>query len=335
MRSFTAFVGMISTAVLAASSPLQAAEPSPATPDRSGVVLVEQGGRVVALGTVLNGDGRVVTASSRLGEQLPVLLRYANGKLEVARVGHSDRTRDLALLVPKTARWRDGFKAARGPHPGPGSALRGFNVGANRTLLPGPRTVKPGAGRALTLDSAAKPEELGGPLLDERGEAVAVLVSGCAGSSTPAPCAAPPVALPVTEVRAFLRTLPPEAELNVPWLGLVGVSADTGVVRGLRVTQIDPGSPAANVGLRAGADFASSDLLVAVGGQPVQTPEALRAQLTRYAAGERVELLVFGKAGYRSAMVRLADRPAGPKTAPPAAHSSSSSAEPAAGSKPK
>lgn len=299
-------------------------EPQAPTADTSRVVLVEQAGRAVALGTLLHGDGRVLTALSRVGGPNPLFVRYANGAIEPARIGHSDPGKDLALLVPKVARSRDGVKAARAQQAPQVANLSGFTLSANRSVTPTQyattlATRSPGH-TLLELTPAPKPADLGGPLLDAQGQALAVAISGCAGAATSTGCAAAPVGLPVAQVRAFLRDLPPQADLAVPWLGIQGVAADTGVARGIRIASVDPGSPAAALGLRAGADPAGSDIVVAVGGTPVPNPEALRATLARHSSRERVVLLVFGKDGYRSVPVRLAEKPAtpAPKPAPTA-----------------
>lgn len=309
---------------LAQPPPRQEPPASPAA-DTSRVVLVEQGGRAVALGTLLHGDGRVLTALSRVGGPNPLFVRYASGALEPARIGHSDPGKDLALLVPKVARSRDGVKAARTQHIVQAANLSGFTLAANRSVASAQYATKlvtrsPGH-TLLDLTPAPKPTDLGGPLLDGQGQALAVAISGCTGTATATTgCTAAPVGLPVAQVRAFLRNLPPQADLAVPWLGIQGIAADTGVARGVRITGVDPGSPAAPLGLRAGADLTGSDIVVAVAGTPVPNPEALRAALARHSSRDRVVLLVFGKDGYRSVPVRLAEKPVttAPKTAPAA-----------------
>jgi S1-C subfamily serine protease len=272
---------------------------------------VEQAGRVTALGIILNGDGRIVTSFSRIGNG-QLFVRYGNGTLEPARVGHSDAARDLALLVPRTARVQNGLKAASD---GPGLAtapVTWFSLGANRGLTPAVQTLQ-GVGdssgrRVLKLASAPKPTELGGPLLDSNGEAAGIIVSGCPAGT--AACTAPPVALPVSEVRAFLKSRPPESGFALPRLGISGVSGDTGVVRGLVINAVEPKSPASTLGLHAGsADDA--DILVAAAGSPITSEVALRAELARHVAGDRIELLVYGKDatgkdGYRVLSARLA-----------------------------
>jgi serine protease Do len=316
------------------------------------VVLVEQAGRVLGLGVILNEDGRVLSAASRLSPSAAGVLfvRYADGKLVQARIGHIDRERDLVLLVPKSLAVRKGVQASRSALPSAGSTLASFSGAANRNVIATQYTVKNRVQLAgqyvLELSPPPKPTDLGAPVLDTRGHAVALVVSGCLGvagtaatpaptpagtpklpgaSSTPTtptaqpraqpagppqPCTAPAVGTPVTVVRSFLRGLPPQAAPEPPWLGVDGISADTGVVRGVRIGRIDPKSPASTLGLQVSSESVAGDVLVAVAGKPVPTPDALENALSSHTAGERVELLIFGKEGYRTHSVRLADRPA-------------------------
>ncbi|HET9930347.1 MAG TPA: PDZ domain-containing protein [Polyangiaceae bacterium] len=317
------------TSVPAPTAPAPAATPAPPAAsapekaasalDKSGIVLVERAGQVVALGAVLNGDGRVLTSLSRLGTG-QLFVRYTNGNAETVRIGHSDASRDLALLVPKTAKNQKGVKAADGPLPQGSAKLTGFALGPNRNLTPQPQTLQGlselNGHAVLKLGTVPKPAELGAPLLDERGDAAAIVVSGCAAGT--AGCTAPPVALPVSEVRAFLRTRPASAGFQLPRLGIVGRSADNGVVRGLWITSVDPQSPASALGLNANDNPEVADVLVAIGGNPVPTEDALRGILARHAPGDRLDLLVFGKGAYRTLNVRLGP-PAAPSPAAPVA----------------
>ena len=96
-----------------------AGSPAPSALDRvrRGVVLVERDGRLLGFGTVLAGDGRILTSLSALAvdPQHPgeVDVRYADGAVVHARVGHRDPTWDLALLVPRTIHWKDGLSASK------------------------------------------------------------------------------------------------------------------------------------------------------------------------------------------------------------------------------
>ncbi|HET9954779.1 MAG TPA: S1C family serine protease [Polyangiaceae bacterium] len=295
--------GSASAATPASPPPVEAPPSTPkATAQPEGIVLVERAGRTIALGSVLAVDGRVLSSWSRVTGDGPLTLRYSDGSQEPARVGHFDAAQDLALLVPETRRWQRGLTALRG-FPPAGVALTTFALAPNRTLLAvGQHTtlVQENGRWLLKLSQAVKPEAWGGPLLDAQGKSAGLVVS--CGNDTPN-CA---VVRPVDELRAFLKTLPVTAGFALPRLGLAGRAIDTGTVRGLLLSSIEPDGPAAALKLRTGETTADGDVLVAVGGAPVPTPNELRAALARHRAGSKVELLVFSKGEYRTVPVQLA-----------------------------
>ncbi len=228
---------------------------------RQGVVVLERGGKVLALGSVLNGDGRILTALSPLTHGNNIDARYADGSVTQVRLGHSDRAWDLALLVPKNARWRKGFRASTQPPLEAGSAVRAFSlvseksVALARTIVKGQGTLLGGDSEllqdAIELASRFKPTELGTPILDDKGQVVAVVAKACAPGAGDN-CTQVPYGVPVSAVRAFLRTAPAGAVPPAPWLGIQGVSEDNSGVRGVRIVSIHPQSPAAAAGLRVG-----------------------------------------------------------------------------------
>src|SRR5262245_26031950 len=76
---------------------------------RRGVVQIEQGGRPMAVGTVLSKDGRVLTSLSALGAVESPEIRYADNTVVKAKIGHKDKVWDLALLIPQSGKWLDGL----------------------------------------------------------------------------------------------------------------------------------------------------------------------------------------------------------------------------------
>ena len=90
---------------------------------------------------------------------------------------------------------------------------------------------------------------------------------------------------------------PADAVQPAPWLGLGGAPADSGNVKGVRVVGIAPGSPAEKGGLKAGGE--TPDVIVAVDGQPVETPEQLADVIAKRGIGQTVKLLVFSQGKFR------------------------------------
>ena len=291
---------------------------------RRGIVQVEQGGRPLAIGTVLLNDGRVLTALSALGGVEQPEIRYADGSVVKAKIGHKDKAWDLALLIPLTGRWVDGL-VPTGTDP-QGADLRSFAPKAGK-LAPAPIAVK---GRvdprskdgdvlraALDLDLKGGPNTPGAPILDGNGRVVGILVRACkdAGAapapSAVTPAAAPPcnaitVGAPVYALRGFLMKTPANAVQPAPWLGLGGAPSAEGNVKGVKVMGVAPGSPAEKGGLKAGD---TPDTIVAVDGVPVETPEQLAEVIAKRAIGQQVKLLVFSGGKFREAQVTLRPAP--------------------------
>jgi len=311
----------------------QAASPMSAGPTpqqlyervRRGIVAIERGGSPTAIGTVLDGDGRILTALSGLGGSDGADVRYADGTTVHTRVGVSDRALDLALLVPQSGRWTDGLGASDGDPVGADVRAmlpeRGAHLGPARADVKGQVDAHAKTGEPLSrlLDVDVKGSAVAGaPLLDPAGSVVAVLVRACKGPAAAAaerarPGAASqaclPVVLgaPVSAVRAFLsRAATPvqaPAASASPWLGIRAEPLGSGAVRGVRVVAVAPSSPAEKADLKVG------DVIVAADGQPIDSPKGLADTIARHAAGDRVRLLVFGGATFRDLAVDLLASP--------------------------
>ncbi|HZF47216.1 MAG TPA: S1C family serine protease [Polyangiaceae bacterium] len=309
----------------------KAAKKEPTLEERAlrGVVVIERGGQPIGLGAALAADGRILTALSPLGSGNDLEVRFADGTTVKAKLGHHDRMWDLALLVPQTGKWQEGLTAsgrdpvrqdasiksfsatAKGKAPSAGGmTLRGY-----RSLIGGDD--KP-LDQAIELGSRVMPNDLGSPIIDEEGRVVAVLGRGCAPNEG-RPCTPVAFGIPISAIKGFLRSVPPTAVPPAAWLGIQGIAEAGGVAKGVRVMVVHPESPADEAQLKGG-ERGMGDMILAVDGVPVTSPEALADAIRTHAVGEKVPLTIFSQGKYKQVTVNLRAAP-GPRSAsaaPPA-----------------
>ncbi len=284
--------------------------PAPSSVERArqGVVVLERQGKPLALGAVLDGDGRVLTALSPLTHGNFLTARYHDGAVVPVKLVHSDRAWDLALVMPQSsppaAPRTLGVRAAKAPS---FAGLQGFKLAPPSAVASQPAELKlvpalqGGDGASLTgaYELSTKPALVGGPIVTPEGEVVALVARACPAGG-PAACVPSPYGAPVAALKQFLQRAPAEAA----WLGIEGVTDESRGVRTVRVLAITPDSPAAAAGLRPGKDATQADLIVAVDGKPVGTPAELNEAVRARASTDSIELLLFGMGRYRRVAVR-------------------------------
>jgi serine protease Do len=300
-------------AATAPTPPAPVAAPNSVEKARQGVVVIERQGRALALGVVLDGDGRILTALSPLSNGNFLSARYHDGVVAPLKLVHSDRGWDLALLTatatPTQPLHKQGLRAARTPS---FVGLQSFGLTPPNNVAATPAALKLSAGLlggdatalAGAYELANKPALVGAPVVNTEGETVAVVARACPAESK-AGCVPVPYGAPVSALKQFLQRVPAEAT----WLGVEAASDDSLGVRGLRIASVVPGSPAAVAGVRPGKDATQADLVVAVDGTPVTTPSELNEAVRSRTTGDLVELLLFGMGRYRHVSVK-------PQTAP-------------------
>lgn len=309
------FATALASTAQAAPPPLPAIPPpsEPASPLQKGLVSVEREGRPLAIGTVLANDGRVLTAFSALGGVDTAEIRYSDGSLVKVKLGHQDKAFDLALLVPQTGRWKDGLIASDAdptavelrtatPQRGRAPTVAPIQL---RTRVDAKSKEGETLGNVLDVDLKGSASTVGTPIVDPNSGVIGLLVRACKAQD--GPCVPLTIGVPIPAVRTFLMRTPPSAVQPAPWLGLGVASAAIGNVKGVRVLGVAPQSPAEKAGLKAGEN---GDLIVAVEGQPIESPEGLQDVIGRMQIGQNVKLLVFGAGKFRDVSVILRAPPA-------------------------
>ncbi|MET0794198.1 MAG: S1C family serine protease [Polyangiaceae bacterium] len=284
------------------------------------VVMLERAGRPIGVGTLLNGDGRILTALSPLTHGNLIDAHYPEGQIVRVKLSHASRAWDLALLTPVGDSRHAGLKASHDPTPSAGTKLHAVGyvkdkqLGSSSITIKAKSTLRGGDSAELVdvleLPFAPKPNDIGGPLVNDQGEVVAIVARACSVTDK-AGCTLAPYAAPVSAVRDFLRGVPMR---RAPFIGLDVVAFDAGVARGVRVAGVNPDGPAADAMLRAGP-AGVGDVVIAVDGVPIATAEAFADAVDRHPLGRGLplRLTVLSEGRYREVALTLRE----PEGAPP------------------
>ena len=276
--------------------------------------MLERAGRPLGVGTLLNGDGRILTALSPLthGNQLDA--RYPDGHVVHVRLSYSDRAWDLALLTPEGDARHAGLRASRDAEPAPGTKLHAIGYVRDKTLGATDQTIRAKSelhggdsaqlADALQLGVNPRPNDIGAPVVNDKGEVVAIVARACSPNDKVG-CTLAPYGAPVSAIRSFLRGVPMR---HGPWVGLEAVAFDAGIARGVRVAAVAPDGPAASAGLHAGPP-GMADVVLAVDGTPVSSAEAFTDAVENHAPGTPIRLLVLSDGRYREVGVVVHEPP--------------------------
>lgn len=138
-------------------------------------------------GVIVNGDGTILTAAHVIEGAGSIKVTYTDGTSTTAAVGRADRARDIATLVP--ARLPETVVPATlggGTAIGDAVVAIGNPLGLTMTTTSG---VVSGLDRTLTredegsiagliqFDAAVNPGSSGGPLVNDRGQVVGIVVA--------------------------------------------------------------------------------------------------------------------------------------------------------------
>lgn len=278
-----------------------------------------QEGEGIGSGVIYREDGYVVTNNHVVEGASSVEVAFADGTTEPGEVVGTDPYTDLAVVRVD----RDGLPAASladGSEPMPGqlAVAIGSPQGFQSTVTSG---VISGSGRELPAeltggdtalvdliqtDAAISPGNSGGALADRSGTVVGINVA-----YVPPQAGAESLgfAIPSDTVASVADQLIDDGEAVHPYLGVsltdltseASEGFDTAAESGALVSEVSPGEPADEAGMRAG------DVVTAAGPVAVETSGDLLSAMRNYAPGDAVELTVSRDGGERTIEARLGE----------------------------
>jgi len=254
-------------------------------------VIVDKHGYILTNNHVVEGfeefkvtlpDGRTFRGTLIGGDRFTDLavLKIEGKDLRALPLGDSDRLAiGETVIAIGSPLWIEG-----GP-----TVTVGVVSGKGRSMEEADEPDQPMLHNLLQTDAAINPGNSGGPLLNLKGEVVAIntaIIPSAHGIG---------FAIPINNAKPVLKALLTTGRIIRPSMGVVAVSVtpqlaftnDLKVDFGALVVRVESGSPAEAVGLKA------DDVIIALAGEVVEDLHHFHAFLARRKPGETVELSVW------------------------------------------
>ncbi len=192
-------------------------------------------------------------------------------------------------------------------------------VSALQRQIPAPNTFS--IDDVIQTDASINPGNSGGPLLDAAGRVIGVNSQIATGGSQGSVGIA--FAVPVNTVKEVVPQLEEDGKIERPYIGVTtapvaDLARDLNLPakRGALVQDVQPRSPAARAGLRAGRTRTQEgitlggDLIVGIDGRDVASPEDVAAAIEDNKPGDSIEIEFLRGRTRESVTLELAPRPA-------------------------
>lgn len=283
-------------------------------------------------GSVIDEQGDILTNFHVIANAEKLTVSFGSGKSYAAKVVGKDPDTDLAVIklleTPKEAMTIVPLGDSDKLIVGQKVLAIGNPFGLDRTLTTGvisglERPIHAENGRpiegAIQTDASINPGNSGGPLLDSHGRMIGInsQIESTSGSS-----AGVGFAIPVNIAKRIVPLLIRDGEIRRPKLGIVprdieslGKQMQLPVSSGVLIVSVQPGSAAANAGLRGvvqteEGDFELGDIIVALDGEKVDSNDDLFKILDKHKVGDTVSVEIFRQGRRTKVPVQLTEAPA-------------------------
>lgn len=286
-------------------------------------------------GFVIDQEGHIVTNNHVVADGGPIQVNFADGRSVPATLIGTDPDSDVAVIqvnVPANELTvvplgdSDGLKVGQiviaigSPFGLDNTMTTGIVSGLSRTL-PGGASAN---GRyqvpdVIQTDAAINPGNSGGPLLDLNGRVIGIntaIESPVRGSSGVG------FSVPVNVIKAVVPQIINGGQVQHPWLGIAGGTITPAAAeqmglsseqRGVIVSSVTAGGPAAQAGLRGGdaQTGLGGDVVISIDGQPVNEFDDLLGYIIQHTTvGQTVTLQVLRGGQPQTIQITLGARPA-------------------------
>jgi len=296
----------------------------------------QQQGEATGSGFVIGKDGTILTNAHVIDGATKVTVQFANDKTLTAKVVGKDRSSDIALLKvdPSGLNLTPlSLGSAKDVQVGDPVVAIGNPFGLDRTLTTGVVSAKQrqiqglngfAIDNVIQTDAAINPGNSGGPLIDSAGKVIGINSQIETGSSSKGNVGIG-FAVPIDTAVKLLPQLKKGATVTTGYLGISAQTIDSSlaglnlpVSAGALVEAVQPNSPAAKAGIKAGDIPAQlngasvtlgGDIIVKVDGKAITSSNGLSSYIASKKKGDTVKVEVIRDGKHRTFSIVLAERP--------------------------
>jgi S1-C subfamily serine protease len=296
-------------------------------------IVPEQG---TGSGVILTPDGYILTNAHVVEDAQRLEVTLLDGKTYKARLVGGDISKDVALLkIDPGAEKLPTIQMGNSDDLQVGQMVYaiGNPFGLNSTLTTGVisslgRTLKAQNGRliegVIQTDAAINPGNSGGPLLNSAGQVIGINTAIFSPSGSSAGIG---FAIPSNSARRIAQDLISMGRIVRPYLGVeialevtpgLAQALELPVKRGLMISRVVPGSPAAQAGLQPAKKalvignrriLLGGDIITAYDGRPAESADRFMNYIESKRPGETLILNVMRDGKPLMITVKLAERP--------------------------
>ena len=270
----------------------------------------------VGSGVIIDEKGYILTNNHVIDDAERLKVTLTDGRVLKGRVAGSDEVTDLAVLKVESDQPlpaaqlgnSDDLKAGQivlaignpfGLTGGP-AVTAGIVSSLNRSIQ-----TKNGVLELIQTDAAINPGNSGGPLVNTKGEVIAISTANMPYAQGIG------FAVPANTAKSILRELIEKGRVTRPWIGIASMKITPQLARyyglpaseGALVAKIEPYSPADDAGLRKG------DVIEQIDGSKVEDPTQIASRVRGKQVNERLTLTVNRYGRQLQVPVQVDERP--------------------------
>jgi serine protease Do len=270
----------------------------------------------VGSGVIIDEKGYILTNNHVIDDAERLKVTLTDGRVLKGRVAGSDEVTDLAVLKVESDQPlpaaqlgnSDDLKAGQivlaignpfGLTGGP-AVTAGVVSSLNRSIQ-----TRNGVLELIQTDAAINPGNSGGPLVNTKGEVIAISTANMPYAQGIG------FAVPANTAKSILRELIEKGRVTRPWIGIASMKITPQLARyyglpaseGALVAKIEPYSPADDAGLRKG------DVIEQIDGSKVEDPTQIASRVRGKQVNERLTLTVNRYGRQLQVPVQVDERP--------------------------